>query len=392
MGEDSYYQKLGDLYQTNVDSNQLLEIPIKSTEQTIWIKIIYNIILIYFFLLGIKLLESTIGLLGPGVASYLVNLTRNPIIGLFVGILATSIVQSSSATSSIVVGIVSAGTIPLQNAVPIIMGANIGTTITNTLVSLTHLRNKREFGLAFSAATLHDYFNILTVAVLLPLELVFGILSKSSLYLANLVYGTTSFPEVLHPVNTLIMPIVEGLQILSFHSPILMLIISLSFIILSLICIVRNMKGLVATKFHQIIQSSLDRPIVSLLVGVFVTILVQSSSITTSLLVPLAGSGLLSLETIFPITIGANIGTTVTSLIAALSGNIYGLAVAFVHLLFNLLGLLLWYPIPSMRQIPIRLSKALAKMAQEHTTMTLIYLSCVFFVIPSAIVYFARTI
>ncbi|MCP4962448.1 MAG: sodium dependent phosphate transporter, partial [Actinomycetia bacterium] len=102
----------------------------------------------------------------------------NPIAGLCIGILGTVLVQSSSASTSVIVGLVASGTLGVDAAVPMVMGANIGTTVTNTLVSLGHVRQSNEFRRALAAATVHDFFNVMAVALLLPLELAFGIISS----------------------------------------------------------------------------------------------------------------------------------------------------------------------------------------------------------------------
>ena len=103
---------------------------------------------------------------------------------MILGTLATALVQSSSTVTSVIVGMV-AGGLPVSIAVPMIMGANMGTTITNTIVSLGMARQKDVFRRAFAAATVHDFFNLLAVAILLPLELMFGLLDRLSGWLAG---------------------------------------------------------------------------------------------------------------------------------------------------------------------------------------------------------------
>ena len=133
--------------------------------------------LIYVFLVGVSSLESGIKLLGADVQETLFSTVRNPLAGLFVGILGTVLVQSSSASTSVIVGLVASGVLGFEFAVPMVMGANIGTTVTNTLVSLAHLRRSAEFMRAFAAAVVHDFFNVVIVLVLLPLELLTGAIS-----------------------------------------------------------------------------------------------------------------------------------------------------------------------------------------------------------------------
>src|SRR5699024_11153812 len=108
-------------------------------------------------------------------AAELFSFASNPIVGLMIGVVATALIQSSTTTTSITVGLV-AGGLPLEIAVPIILGANIGTTLTNTLVSFGMVRDREQFQRGFAAATVHDMFNLLAVVIFLPLEMMFGLL------------------------------------------------------------------------------------------------------------------------------------------------------------------------------------------------------------------------
>src|SRR5690606_38660420 len=119
-----------------------------------------------------------------GLQQGLLDSVSHPISGLCAGLLVTVLVQSSSVSTSTIVGMVGAGTLPVALAVPMVMGANIGTTITNTLASLGSLRRTSEFRRAFAAATVHDFFNIFAVVLLLPLELATGVLSESAEWLS----------------------------------------------------------------------------------------------------------------------------------------------------------------------------------------------------------------
>jgi solute carrier family 34 (sodium-dependent phosphate cotransporter) len=101
------------------------------------------------------------------------ELLSNPIVGVMIGILVTVLVQSSSTSTSIIVALVSAG-VEVRHAVPMIFGSNIGTSVTNTIVSMTQAGDKEAFRRAFAAATVHDMFNWLTVAVMVVLEISTG--------------------------------------------------------------------------------------------------------------------------------------------------------------------------------------------------------------------------
>jgi len=134
------------------------------------LKIIGVLVALYFFLAGLSLMGGSFGALGGKGAGELFTITDNPIAGLMVGVLATVLVQSSSTSTSIVVGLVGADVLSPRQAIPIIMGANIGTSVTNTIVSMAHSGDRLELERAFSGATVHDMFNMLTVVTLLPLS------------------------------------------------------------------------------------------------------------------------------------------------------------------------------------------------------------------------------
>ena len=155
---------------------------------------------LYLFLVSVKLLGTGFKMFGGGFAEQLISTTSNPLVGLFIGILATSLVQSSSTTTSTVVGFVASGILTIENAIPIIMGANIGTTVTSTIVSMGHVTRREEFRRAMAAATVHDFFNILTVVVLFPLELTTGFLHRSARVLSTLMVGTEGL-TFASPVN-----------------------------------------------------------------------------------------------------------------------------------------------------------------------------------------------
>ena len=146
--------------------------------------------LLYLFLVGISTLEAGIKALGSDFQEGLLESVTNPVAGLFAGMLATVLVQSSSVTTSTLVGLVGSGTLTVEAAAPMIMGANIGTTITNTIVSLGHARRSEEFRRAFAAATMHDFFNILAVLVFFPLELTTGFLTHAAEALADVIART----------------------------------------------------------------------------------------------------------------------------------------------------------------------------------------------------------
>ncbi|MGB5893124.1 MAG: Na/Pi symporter [Ignavibacteriaceae bacterium] len=119
------------------------------------------LLFLYLFFLSLGMMGGSLKLFGKDFSETLIATTTNPFIGLFIGILATSVIQSSSSTTSIVVGMVAAGALTIESAIPIVMGANIGTSITNIIASLPQIKRNNEFRRAFSAAIVHDFFNVL---------------------------------------------------------------------------------------------------------------------------------------------------------------------------------------------------------------------------------------
>jgi len=342
------------------------------------------------FLVGVKLLGASFKMVGKDTAESLFEGLRNPFAGLAVGILATVLVQSSSVTTAVVVGLVGDGQISVAHAVPVIMGANIGTSVTNTLVSLGHITRSAEFRRAFAGATVHDFFNLITVAVLLPLELATGFLQKAAEALTGMLAGSggvaykSPIKEGIGSMAKWFVDIVQGVGLEGWWAAGVALAIGLGFIILALVVITKTMRSLLAGKLEQSLNRVLGRSgLIGMGVGILITVAVQSSSVTTSLLIPLIGAGVLRLEVAFPITLGANIGTTVTAMLAALaSDKTGGLTIALVHLLFNITGILMVYPFPALRRVPIRLAEGLGNLAVRNRLYVLAYILTVFVIIP----------
>ncbi len=353
-------------------------------------------LLLLAFLAGIRGLGDGFKLLGRDLLDAFFSATANPFVALMVGILATTLVQSSSVTTSMVVGLVAApeNPLPLANAVPMIMGANIGTTATNTIVAIAHMGRPAEFRRAFSVATCHDFFNFLSVLVLLPLEITTGILAKTASALAShlQVMGGTTYDS---PVSTLLKAAVIPLQTLGealFDSPhargTLLVVASGALIFGSLMLIVRVLHSRLLSKAEQLVEVALGRSaIVAMALGCLITAMVQSSSITTSLLVPLAGVGLLTLDKAFPVTIGANLGTTMTALMASLAVSgpnaQAGVEIALTHLSFNLAGTLLIYPWAPVRNFVLGTVTRFASLATRSKLLAISYLLVLFYGIPA---------
>jgi sodium-dependent phosphate cotransporter len=359
--------------------------------------------LLFLFLLGIKGLGEGFELLGGELLETFFQTTENPFIGLMVGLLATTLMQSSSVTTSMVVALVAApeNPLPLANAVPMIMGANIGTTVTATIVSLGHMGRVDEFRRAFPVAICHDLFNYLAVLVLLPLELMTGYLQSAAAAIGSLVEGTggmTYQSPIRLALNAGFAPI-ETVATFLFEAQVVqagfLLLLSGAVIFSALYLLVRTMRTTAHGRVEVMVTGLLgSSALLAMLVGVVATVMVQSSSIATSLLVPLAAAGVLRLEQAFPVTLGANVGTTVTAFLAALAVSgpnaTAGLEIALVHLFFNLSGILIIYPVAGVRRVPLRAAEALTALALRSRRMVVVWVITLFYGIPTIVLVVSR--
>lgn len=338
------------------------------------------LVLLYAFFVSISLMGASFKFFGKGFAEQLLATTASPFVGLFIGIFATSLVQSSSTTTSITVGLVAAGGLDVLRAIPIIMGANVGTSVTNTLVSVGHISRRDEFRRAFAAATVHDFFNLIAVAILFPLQLTTNFLGRVAFFFESQVENMGGF-KAMNPLKAIVKPAVEGIEHLTGESGVLMLIASLILLFVALRYIVVNLRALVIGKVESFFNETLFRNAPrAFLVGLILTVMVQSSSITTSLAVPLAGAGILTLVQIFPMTLGANVGTTVTAILASLvTADPAAVTVAFAHLMFNVIGIIVIWP---MKKIPVWLAETLAEWSLKSKVLPIVYILVVFFMVP----------
>lgn len=360
----------------------------------IWFKIILDLFCLYLFLTSISMMSHAFEGFGAQFVENLIRTTANPFTGLAVGILVTSIVQSSSTTTSMVVAFTASGVLTIRNAIPIIMGANLGTAVTPTIVALGHITRKEEFRRAFAGATLHDFFKLLSIIVLLPLELLFHPLEKMA-RLMSVLFCDLGCIKIVSPIKAITQPLIgflDNLLINVFNLPLkaaslTMLVISCFLLFSSLYYMVKIMKSLIVGKADNIIAG---KGIIAILAGLVFTAIIQSSSVTTSLLIPLIAAGILSLENAFPVILGANVGTTVTALLASLTGNIAGITIAFVHLLFNVVGILIFYPFQFIRSIPLRLARGLAAKCAQSRKYAVIFILSVFYLIPGLLILIYR--
>ena len=350
---------------------------------------------LYVFLVSVKLLGTGFEMIGGGFSERLIATTSNPFVGLFIGILATSHVHSSSPTTSTVVGFVAAGMLSIESAVPIIMGATIGTTVTCATVSLGHIRRPEEFRRAFAAASVHDFFNLMSVAILFPLEIATGFLAKSARLLSRFLVGSEGI-AFASPVKRVVGPAVNMVARAIERSAgdkagVIVAIVGAVILFAALYALVRQTKALAMGRAEVILDRVMGRSgAAGIAVGAGLTAVIQSSAVTTSIMVPLAGAGIARLEQVFPIALGANIGTTVTAILASLAGNADGLTIALVHLIFNIAGILLIYPYLPIRRIPLFLARKLADAAVRSKAYVALFVLGLFYALPALLILIDR--
>ena len=171
---------------------------------------------------------------------------------------------------------------------------------------------------------------------------------------------------------------------------IVLIVVGLVIMFAALLGVIRSMRHLVVSRMEKYVNRFVGAGgLLAMIVGMVLTVFVQSSSITTSILVPLAGAGMLTARQIYPVTLGANIGTTVTALLAAFavsgSGAFLARQVAFVHVLFNIAGILLLFVPVWWRWTPVKLAERMASYAVERRRWAVVYVFGVFYVLPGLI-------
>lgn len=356
---------------------------------------LYIVGALLLFLFALDLMTSSLRHMSGVAAETIIVATSNPFAGLFIGLLITAMVQSSSTTTAMAVALVAAGSITLESAVPIIMGANIGTTITSTIIALGFIDKKKEFRRALATATYHDFFNILTAFILFPLEYYYGFLSGMSTSISDYLFnpgspgtGTRSYYLISAfgpPIDFLVRNISSGF---------VLAVLSFGLLFISVIVFRRLISNLLTRqspeRFSRLVFTN---PAKSFFWGLITTAAIRSSTVTTSLVVPIAAKKVVSLRKVVPFILGANIGTTITAFIAALTHShaTAAVSIAVAHFLFNFIGFLVFYPVPALRKVPIWLANELGKLTLKYRLAGFVYILAIFFFIPFSLLYLNRS-
>jgi len=420
---------------------------------------------LYLFVCSLEVLATSFRLMAGRAAGSIFSdnpLLTNPVVGVMLGVLFTVLVQSSSTCTSVIVSMVASGIVQVEAAIPMIMGANIGTSLTNTLVSFSQLTDRDQFERAFAGATVHDCFNWLSVTVLLSFEVCTGYMYKLTGWLTEHLQTSENNSSVqigqmnllgaiTKPLTSRIIQIKKevlkcwalggcqekrllkvwcpagqnksddnfynifsGLKqenpsavkcdfilnieaIPDLYLGILIFILTLASLSTCLILIVKLLHSLLQGRVSEVVRSRINAEVpgypwlsgyCAILAGAALTFILQSSSVFTSTITPLVGMGLISVDRMYPLTLGSNIGTTTTALLASLSADPsmlrYSVQIALCHLTFNVHGILLFYPIPAMRW-PLVMCKILGRTTAKYRWFAILYLLLMFLVCPGLI-------
>ncbi|EQC30027.1 hypothetical protein SDRG_12307 [Saprolegnia diclina VS20] len=371
---------------------------------------------LYFFMVAVKWIGESFSLLLGCEAKDAFAFADNPVAGLMVGIVSTAILHSSGTVTSIIVALVGSKGLTVRQGVPIIMGANVGTCVTCIMVAFAQMGKRDQFERAMAAATVHDMYNIWSVIVLFPLELLFHPLEL----LATSMSGGQANAYFESPVDIVVNPLASklikvdktmiekvslgkvtcekavflkgGAFLDSYKSGSLSqgaiggicLAVGFTLLILSLLSLVYMLQKLFRGSAQKTIRKALNfNGYVNILLGTLITFCVHSSTVVTSTLTPMAGLGLVTLEQVYPIVIGANLGTTVTALLASwVTGSPDAVAIALVHFWFNILGIFLFYPIPITRKPILDWARRLAFYSARWPVVAALFLVLLFLIVP----------
>ena len=347
------------------------------------------VIIAFLFWVSMEIMVRALHIVGEKEAQLLIKGSFNPFLAVFGGILITAIVQSSSLVTSMIVAMVASGVLSLEIGINIVMGANIGTTLTCMMVSLAFPKRKKEFKKAFAGSLLHVFFNILGAFLLFPIEYYFGGLSWLSREASHfLIEIKTTIPIDLSTYVKLFINPIANTLLLFVQNGFILLIISFLLLFLSLRLLLMMFKNIVISrlmnKLDVFLLGSEGR---SLFWGVLITAIVRSSSVMTSWITLRVASNQISLKSSFAFILGANIGTTITALLATIGLSNISIQIAMAHILFNVLGVALMYILPFLRNYLIFLARYCGHQVAEKRILGVLGVLLIFFVIPFFLIY-----
>ncbi|KAF1330080.1 Sodium-dependent phosphate transporter, partial [Globisporangium splendens] len=390
----------------------------KTTGQKVSWGIFYMVLALlalYFFMVAVKLIGDGFTLALGCDTKGAFNFANNPFAGLMIGTVATALLHSSGTVTSITVALVGAGGMTIRQGVYVVMGANVGTCVTCIIVAFGQVSDRARFQRAMAAATVHDMYNIWSVIVMFPIEIICHPLEKLS---SAMSHAKTSGGAFNSPVDAIVDPLTEKLIVVDQPSiyqvatgekvcvandsfviggafkgssmsdgSIGAIVVCIGFTLL--VCALLSLVKMLAKALMGPTKKFMTRMLnyngyVNIFVGIVVTFSVHSSTVVTSTLTPLAGLGVITLEQVYPLVIGANLGTTGTALLASLvTGKADAVAIALVHFWFNMFGIFLFYPIPITRKPILGWARSLAFFSASWPFSAALFLIALFLVVPT---------
>ncbi len=255
---------------------------------------------------------------------------------------------------------------------------------------MSYITKANEFKRALSAGVSHDIFNILVVVLLFPLEYTYGALTWLSQELTTLfTFGDWDASKNLNPFDLSLLS--GGLTwFVDFFGPFISIFVAIALLFGSVKLmssfLYKRMIGETQERFKTIIFDNKRR---SFGWGMLLTSIIQSSSLTTSLMVPLVATGKVALKRAFPFILGANLGTTITALLAALFRSEAAISLALAHFLFNAIGVVLFLFVPYLSDLPTFLAKKLGSFTFKYRVAGIAYVLIIFFLLPFTLIYFS---
>jgi len=343
----------------------------------------------------------------------LIESRKAPLTGLALGVLITSIVHSSSAviatTMVSMAGLVASGlSLPsaLSFGIPMVLGANIGTTITKIMVAIAAKRGmtESEFNATIPGVIVDDVVKSLNVGIFFLLEVSTGFVSSTVIQLTGFltdVFRLKAFFAIFEkgivdvlvtePITIPISKIVSGF-LGSGIGGVTLLILWLLGVFLALYLLEKSISSLIELPhIEKRVLLTFKSSIRSFLLGLGLTVLVGSSSVTTSFAVPFLATGMVGLEEVYPYVMGTALGTTIdpSQMYGYLAGGMIGMMLGLTHVLLNVFGVIVWLLLP-LKKVPIALAKKMGVFIASHRRSYLYligYVLLIFYFVPLVVIF-----
>jgi len=371
---------------------------------------------IFLFVCSLEGVEHGFKLVFSEWANFFLSMVKSgvaPFTGLAIGVLSTALLESSSAviaTAMVSMAGMVAGGLPLSSAirfgVPMVLGANIGTTAGSTIVlfGLRRSTTIEEFNATIPGVILGDMYKILTVVFFFTLEVTTGFLSNIATRLGFFLYETLKLEKVFAIFEKSVLdifikdPIIKPIGnafILFFGGQvggILFFILWFVFIVISIdFLIMKGLKRLIQTDWADRVLSAFKKSFKSFATGFSLTWLVGSSSIGTSLAIPMIATKMVSIEEVYPYLCGCGLATTVdlSQIYGYIAGGVVGVMLGLSHVILNIFALILWLATP-LRVLPLKIAKIIGRFiaSNSHSALLLlIYALSVFIFIPLIVIF-----